>query len=117
MSPTKSHNQAANAINEKTWSSSAESIDHCFADAQHLKMRHKLEYSERVKETAESQTDGVYFLNAHKKLEVLKYIRVVHVDVLVILQYNLNIFGNTNHKHCTQVNELQEVENSADAQL
>ena len=80
-------------------------------------MSQKLENPEGVKEAAQRQTNRINLLNTHKQLEALKLIIVDHINLLIVLEHNLNIFSDTNNEHGTKVYELKEVSHSADAQL
>lgn len=62
-------------------------------------MSHELENSEWVEETAQCQTDRVHLFDTLEELETLEVVIVDVVDVPFVLEYDLNILGDTYHEH------------------
>jgi hypothetical protein len=50
-------------------------------------------------------------------LEVLKDVGIIHIDVMLVFQNYFDVFGNAHREQSTQIHQLEEVSDPADAQL
>ena len=79
-------------------------------------MRQPLEYPERKEETAKSQTYAYDFFYVHKHLEIVEFVGVVHINVLISFEEDLDVFCNNEDKHAAQISNFTKVCNSANTQ-
>ena len=116
-SPGKEQENYNDAVHKQPWHSSAHRVDHRFAHSQDREMGKHLDDPKREEYAADSQTQSVHLLNGDKNMKRYILRGVSHIKLPVRLEGEFHVFGYNGYHHRSDIDDLQEVCDSADPQL
>lgn len=116
LCPSQNYYKAAQKEPKHAWSCSAQGVDDSTAWSKEGVVSQELKHSERKEEAAESQEDAVDILNLSNVGEVFVLCSVVKFNATAALHYDFDVLRQDNYQQEYEVDDLQEVGDSTDAQ-